>query len=493
MQEVWEQKPQHVDTIRGQLSAAYRYVLEDVVGSEELTNAWNEARKRAQLYGHRRWNPIGPNFAVDDIQSPLIRQFLPMGKVTVASAHLGDTNDQVRRVATELGLGLLSNEFKVQQGTPTEDPAWIDRLWMLVETLASLEDRRALRKVEFSDALYLGIGNENHNINAYVEDGTLMLTGKPWTFAVEAAGQLVEYFQLSQRGTEVAWLTGALFALDDELGFRHRLQVLADGLGVNLKYGANQAATLEAVDPDGMVQLSKSGDGATDDVNGKNEGCDRTGDQPWRQRSSNVVQGGSEKGDKSYDSGETDSTRSKTPSPGDRAADQIRLLLVTRSGAEECGSHDINSSRGGKRDDRKARQAVIFYEKHHDRRAEAMDDNHPGFDVLSTDESTGHRRRIEVKGVKGFFEEDASVVLTARQVHDAVRHEEDGVEYWLYVVDSTETAYPRVFPIPWVQHRTYLRYGFYANVWAGDAEQPAIATETDITELSLEAMDSGGG
>ena len=63
--------------------------------------------------------------------------------------------------------------------------------------------------------------------------------------------------------------------------------------------------------------------------------------------------------------------------------------------------------------------------------------------------STGRKRLIEVKGVQGIFKENASVVLTARQVHDAVQNDENAVEYWLYVVDSTETECPRVFPIPW--------------------------------------------
>ncbi len=124
------------------------------------------------------------------------------------------------------------------------------------------------------------------------------------------------------------------------------------------------------------------------------------------------------------------------------------------------------------KDDYKARRAVINYEKRRGRQAEEMPDNQPGFDVLSV-ESTGNRRRIEVKGVQGIFEEEASVVLTARQVRDAVQNMEDGLEYRLYVVDSTETASPRVFPIPWTRHRDHLRYGFYASVWADAEERPS--------------------
>ena len=117
-----------------------------------------------------------------------------------------------------------------------------------------------------------------------------------------------------------------------------------------------------------------------------------------------------------------------------------------------------------------------------------MDALQPGFDVLSID-AAGRERRIEVKGVQGVFEREASVVLTARQARDAVENEEDGVEYWLYVVDSTETDRPRVFPIRWTRDRTRLRYGFHAYAWRDAAERPAEATAESLKDLSLDALD----
>ena len=127
-------------------------------------------------------------------------------------------------------------------------------------------------------------------------------------------------------------------------------------------------------------------------------------------------------------------------------------------------------------EDHKARQAVIEYETRKGRKPKEMPNHQPGYDILSVDEDSGQRRRIEVKGVQGLFQDGASVMLTARQAHDAIQHREqrsetsDNYEYWLYVVDSTETTSPRVFPIPWTRY--HLRYGFYARVWADTAEQP---------------------
>lgn len=155
-----------------------------------------------------------------------------------------------------------------------------------------------------------------------------------------------------------------------------------------------------------------------------------------------------------------------------------------------CDTGNAEPGRGAPRsDDRLARQAVIYYEKHRGRRAEEMEGNHPGFDVLSIDDATGHRRRIEVKGVQGIFEAEASVALSPRQVYDAIQHDEEGGEYWLYVVDSTETSHPRVFPIRWARHPALLRYGFYAWAWVDEAEGPGVVTEQDLTDLSVEELE----
>ena len=156
-----------------------------------------------------------------------------------------------------------------------------------------------------------------------------------------------------------------------------------------------------------------------------------------------------------------------------RATDHFGLS-VEREMSEDQDQGTSRGNRGGRMDDHKARQAVIDYEISQGRKPKEMPDNQPGYDVLSVDSVSGKRRRIEVKGVQGIFQADASVVLTARQAHDAIQHSEQrsetNDEYWLYVVDSTETANPRVFPIPWTRYR--LRYGFYARVWADIAEQP---------------------
>ena len=523
--DVWERKPAGgVEALRGHLAAAYRYVLDEVNAGDLPIGAWEDARAQAQLYGHRGWHPIGPMLVVDDVQSPLIREFLPTDRIAVASAHLGDTKAQVLRVVQALDVTLLSAEVEVKPGERATEPLWGSRLQQLTSTLSQLEDRLPLHDVTLHDTLSLRVGGRRHAIQAYVEEGdnkgpTLLLVGRPADFAVEAAEQLVEHFQLGQRGQEIPRLTGALSALDDESAFLRHLKLLADGLGVAPATVQSKmsdappmqdASTDEDADvgPDPREKASETvsdgedKDAATPTSRSALPGHDthpgsaharrdrvRTAPGPF---SGSNTRPGSERdhGEPARPNARSDheaarSSGTRPPTPGRRAADHVRVLVMSHA-RHDTDAGDAASARGGVRDDHTARQAVLHYEKHSGRRAEAMPDLQPGFDVRSIDHA-GRERRIEVKGVQGRFEVDASVVLTAQQAREAIQNDEDGVEYWLYVVDSTETERPRVFPIRWARDRTYLRYGFYAYAWCDAAEHPAEATAEGLAALSPDA------
>ena len=483
--DIWERKPERVENIRGHLAAAYRYLLDDMDRGKLPSAEWRLAREHVHLYGQDGWLPIGKDIVVDDVQSPLIRKFLPKGKSVVAS-HLGDSNDQIRRVATALGLGLLSDEVEVSRGSRADDPGGIVRLRQLVEMLALLEGRRELREVAFHDLILLRVDGTEHSISAYVDDGALLLAGAPSHFAAEAAEQLVEHFRLSQRGNVIPFLTAALFVLEDAAAFQYYLELLAEGLEVRLPEGTPEP---EIDDVPSQTDEPEPIDQPIEDAPAESHPSPRDEDDvpvedpvTGPNRSPQVPTDTAPAHEEPQRHPVHDDRRTKRPFQTDRpasrrpAADHFMLLMMTYDRSEESESISTPSGPDGVKDDQKARQVVIEYETSQGRLAEAMPDLQPGFDVYSVDPSTGNRRRIEVKGVQGIFEEDASVVLTARQVHDALGTVEDGVEYWLYVVDSTEAACPRVFPIPWTQYRTRLRYGFYARAWAGAAEQPAGGT-----------------
>lgn len=524
---IWEKQPQRVDDLRRPLAAAYRYVLEDADSDADLAVKWEDARPHVRLYGDRKWWPLGPNLAVDDIRSPFIRQLLPDDRVTVVSAHLGDEPDHIRDVAGELGLGLLSAELTPRPGKRISPPTWAgDRLQMLLHVLSSLENRRPLADVAFHRKLMLDVGGARHDISAYVENGILRLVADSPDLAVEATEQLMEYFQLGQRTTEVPRLTGALLALEDEKTFRRHLQILAGGLEVEMPEwpsSPTHASPAEALPEDEPLE-DESGrslpvpENEVREVDNVSEfvsrprrttprsdtdvdstdapsvqhhrysrasghgDIDEVKDRVRKTVSSLRSRIGYERRATAKGEG-TDARKTTTSHSMGQGADHSRLLLLSDGDEEEAKSKDSKSRRGEKKSDHKARQAVIHYETHCERRAEAMDDAQPAFDVLSFDDSTGHCRLIEVKGMEGIFKGNASVVLTARQFLEGIWNEDDGIEYWLYVVDSTETNRPRVLPIPWTRHVPYIRYGFHARVWRRDVVCPATVTGDGTVRL----------
>ena len=112
-------------------------------------------------------------------------------------------------------------------------------------------------------------------------------------------------------------------------------------------------------------------------------------------------------------------------------------------------------------DDRQ-RRAAVAYELARGRQAVTKQFTQIAYDVESVDPVRGVTRRIEVKGMKGSWIDNASVVLSHAQFSQAWKPEPN-FEYWLYVVDETESDEPRIFPIPWP--RVALEFGFYARNW----------------------------
>ncbi len=431
---VWDEGPAQVERVRSRIAAAYRYALDDLDAGDLPLSHWEENRERARLHGQGQWWPVdNSSLIVDDVQSPFIRQSLSGGRIAVAAAHLGETAQSVRRVAERLDIPLLSDQVTILPGrTVDRQTPWTGRLKQLVQTLALLGDRREIRQLTFHEDLTLRVEDTERRLAAYAEGDILRLAGEPSSFAVEAADQLVNHFRLGQRGHEVAWLTGALFALEDSRLFRTHLKTLADGLGVE-----TDLDDLRPNDHDEPVAES-------DEVR-----------EP-------VV--------------ETAPREPKKVSERP-AANQVAVFVESKRDGESksnAASRTSAKTRTGPKSDKRARGAVVEFEKRQGREALEAPDGQPGFDVLSRDPKTGRElRRIEVKGVQGRFEgKDASVLLSARQVNDALQ-QEDGAEYWLYVVDSTETVEPRVFPIPWTRWHGRLRYGFFAHAWNQHAEEPS--------------------
>ena len=453
LSELWRRQPESVDEIRAHTASAYRYVLQDLERDNLDRGVWRDAKQEAQLYGKGGWHEISDSLVVDDVRSPFIRQLLTASRVAVSAAHLGGAPEQIRLVAAELGIACLSTKIKVSEGLELPRPPWMDNLERLAAALGRLEGRQPLSRITCRKHLELRVEGESHQVKAYLLHDELMVTGTPEAFGTEAAEQLVEHFQLAQRGNSIPRLTAALGSLAADEWFSENLKVLASGLGLSLP------ETTPRPEADPGASLPK------DHVDLESAGTTRivpdSRPEPPDDQSRSVAP-------------RDQDARSTKPTPdSSRAADQFAILVSrhrreasSESGAENSDAVETAKPKTPPKDDKKARATVVRYEARYGRQAEEMPPGQPGFDVLSADPAKGRQRRIEVKGVKGDFAEDASVLLTARQVEDALQHNERDVDYWLYVVDRTETDNPRVFPIPWTRNRRQLRYGFYADMWA---------------------------
>ena len=87
--------------------------------------------------------------------------------------------------------------------------------------------------------------------------------------------------------------------------------------------------------------------------------------------------------------------------------------------------------------------AAMAYETKQGRTAQRQSQTNPGFDIISN-EASGSRRIIEVKGLQGPWT-DRGVKLTRTQFATAQQH---GDSYWLYVIEcATDPAEQKVHAI----------------------------------------------
>ena len=107
------------------------------------------------------------------------------------------------------------------------------------------------------------------------------------------------------------------------------------------------------------------------------------------------------------------------------------------------------------------------YERRHGREPQDMneiDPNHPGYDIESTDPQSGAVRYIEVKSLRGRWD-NRGVCMTLTQFETGNQHQDD---FWLYVVELAETNEARVItiqnPVGWVGEF------YYDNSWRQLAE-----------------------
>ena len=137
-------------------------------------------------------------------------------------------------------------------------------------------------------------------------------------------------------------------------------------------------------------------------------------------------------------------------------------FLIDGSGNEEEEEQRAVREQRLPKDDANARRIVMDYEQREGRQPKEADRYQAGYDVLSGD----GKRKIEVKGLQGAWQSDATVTMTGRQFDDA--RTQDG-DWWLYVVENLGTDHPSVIAIPNPAKGT-SRFYLYARHWRDKAE-----------------------
>ena len=232
----------------------------------------------------------------------------------------------------------------------------------------------------------------------------MLLAGEPKRFATEAAGQLVNHFQLNQRGNEVAWLTGTLFSLEEPEFFNRNLQVLADGLGLTIQKECPRPEQETEKPDNGEVLDETISKGDASDVYSQTGGNkpyltpilnenfstagyknDRTSSERFGGRKlGGVMPNGPIHRDRGIGKNKRPQGK-KEAVPGRRAADHARIVLIFGQSDQRLDSEAFHSGNGEKKSDFKARRAVCDYETVRGRKPEIMPENNPGFDIVSED------------------------------------------------------------------------------------------------------------
>ncbi|MBI4614142.1 MAG: DUF3883 domain-containing protein [Planctomycetes bacterium] len=470
-----EGKAPERDSLRRFLRMAYSYVLEEQEVCRDLKEIAQDDPASIQLYAGRRWRSLEDRPCLDDIGDRRLRELASEDTVLVRPGDLGSDRETQRKVAAILGVERLSDRLaiQVQRGSQLPDATWLPRLRSLLDMLASRKDAGAISTIECYEFLELEARDKRFPVAAYFDEATahLSLTGDPADFAGELGTILLGAFELGGEGELAVHLTIALVHLDAKDTFRSEAQKIAEALDIECplpEAGGPPDPSPSTVGREDESVRSSEGRASpepgesravpTGAACGVERGEDRVA-EPER-----LPRGGLEHGRASASDGDPDANEGRVR----RGIDGFGVYVRPSSRASQ-GSDASETCRDEPfRSDALQRQAVVEYEIARGREPREMPFEQVGYDVESHDPRRGVVRRIEVKGMKGKWESDASVVMSEAQF-SAARNAPSGQEYWLYVVDQTETDIPQVFPLPWTRAGT-LQYGYYASHWRELAE-----------------------
>ena len=492
VRDVWERSRSTSQTlaseIRDVLPTAYDYCLADCDSDSELSQRWDNAASHARIFTEGSWIDLtgASDIYFDDIDD---RRFFPnKGNMRfVTAGHLGRSRSEQLRTANALGLRLLSSCVKIEWDFGTEVNAprdWHIRFDLIYVLLRHVRGRRqdvgndlatesgTKFRLIYVDVIALNVSiaddkGERVPVNARLHEGILHIAGTPVQFASDGAKELLHSFSFGQRGDLAADLTGMLGAINSSKDF-----ALATD-----KFRRAFAQDFEI--PKGFLTEEYSGDRANseDETSETADGAGtnrKTGTTDSRNQAdtTSTTEGGNTEPPKTRESenieaftsdidnnNESDSTGGKYPKGRAFAkqnyhAEQLRKTLkgeITTSNDKE-GSNaggEISRNLDGQLGDEEYRRIAAQYESDMGREPQIGNPNQTGWDIRSTDPTSGEVRLIEVKGKGCRWDDDEVVELGRAQVRKAIEvTEEPGKESWyLYVVEKDDSGLYQVLPI----------------------------------------------
>lgn len=443
--------------VRDVLPAAYAYCLEDQEEEDELSERWRESLADAMVFADRTWMSVvdadGAVFFDDLEDQRLVPSHADL--TTATSGHLGNSFPEQLRTATELGLPRLSSAVAVEWRESGWDstPDWDSRIRLICRLLkevrgdgsdvradgtarkevAELEIRR-VRRLELSVRIEDG-DPEEVPVNARLRDNILVVAGRPVEFASDAAKELLQTFGFRQRGDLAADLTGILGAIDDPSDFRVATE----------KFVRSFSPNSELPSPPGERAEDESEPRTPSDESTNDERKDAFVED---EDETDVSIERSYESDRSYE-------KDRALAQQNAAAKRLREVLKgelaperdeDESNAEVTPTHEDGQELG----DELYREVAAEYERACGRVPEMGDARQAGWDLRSTDPSTGSERLIEVKGKGCLWTEEEVVELTRAQVKRAFQVHEKGVSdgWYVYVVEESKAGSYEVLPIP---------------------------------------------
>ena len=172
--------------------------------------------------------------------------------------------------------------------------------------------------------------------------------------------------------------------------------------------------------------------------------------------------GGTERQDGRGHEGRRRQSRSK---PGKREV-QTRMVSYVVHGEDDDSPLTGDEAPDWSEVDLAGMAAVLEYEEEQGRDAEPMEHHHPGFDVVSRDDTGEVVRRIEVKSTEGPW--GTRGVAMSRRQFDESRNEAS--LYWLYVVEyATDDSRRRIYAIH--DPASFAKGFVFDKGWASIAEE----------------------